>query len=166
MKRGIVVVVAIMAMGAVLLFAAQGGDKAPAASGKQETVVNVPAAKSGLDTFDDRVVAIKAETMQKYGENIEWLASSRTEYEEERQMLRNHFAEEFDKAEAATKQKVILEIAKVDLNGDGRPELVWRIFHRFYHGVSTSAKLGISYHDENGRLVHVRISLLPGRRSL
>ncbi len=156
MKRGIVVVIVIVAMGAMLLFAMQGRDKTPAAAGKQETTTSQPAGKSGPDTFDERVAAIKAETTEKYGENIEWLDSSRTDFEEERQLLRKHFAEEFDKAEAATKQRVILEIAKVDLNGDGWPELVWRIFHIFYHGLGTSGKLGISYHDENGRLVHVQ----------
>jgi len=152
-KRGIVVVIVIVAIGAVLLFAAQGAEKVPVVSETQETAIKT-ASKKKLESFEERLANIKAKTMQKYGDNIEWLASSTTEYEEERQILRKHFAKEFDKAEATTNERVVLEIAKVDLNGDGLMDLVWRIFHRFYHGASTSATLAVSYYDENGELHH------------
>ncbi|MDR7867899.1 MAG: hypothetical protein RIN56_13920 [Sporomusaceae bacterium] len=154
MKRSIVVIVVVVAMGAVLLFAAQDGDKAPEASAKQEAVVNEAAAKSkpGLPDYSAN---IRAESMKIYGDKIEWLDFSTTDFAEERSLIRRHYAADFEKAEAITKQTVLIAIAKADLNNDGRLDLVWKLLHPFYHGVSTSATLGISYYDDSDRLNHV-----------
>lgn len=161
MKRGIVVIVVVVAMGVVLLFAALGGDKAPAASGKQETVVNEAAAKSKPE-LPDYSANIRAKSMKIYGDKIEWLDFSTTDFAEERGLIRKHFADSFEKAEAITKQTVHIAIAKADLNNDGRQDLVWKLLHPFYHGVSTSATLGISYYDDSDRLDHVGHFVIQG----
>lgn len=154
MKGNLAVVLVVVMVGVLLLFGMKvnGGKATPAE--KPAIVESSPAVRGEPATVDEREASLRAAIIAKYGDKIEWLAFSEAEFAEERDILRKHYAESFEKNEAASKQRIRIQIAKADLNGDGRPDMVWKILHPFYRGASTSATLGISYYDGD-KLKHV-----------
>lgn len=161
MTRNLVILLAIAMVGALLLFYTKSNEEA-AKTGKQ-VADNRHLANDAPATTDDRVERIKAATIVKYGANIEWLTFSEAEYAEERSILREHYAKIFEKDEDISKQRIRIQIARADLNGDGKPEIIWKIVHPFYSGASTSATLGISYYDGDTlkHVMHFPITWAP-----
>jgi hypothetical protein len=152
-KRKLGVLLVITVVGALLFFCIKGENTAP--TGKLAGAGNKPTTSSAPVSMDEREQSIRAKIIAKYGDKIEWLAFSEVEHAEERGVLQAHYAKLFEEAEKVSKQRVRIQIAQADLNGDGRTEFIWKLVHRFFHGASTSSTLGISYYDGD-RLKHVK----------
>lgn len=143
MKRGIVVVIVVVAIGTVLLFAFPGRGDAPATDVVKPTPTaaekaNAPSAQAGQPER-----TIYDEATRKYGDNIEWLAFSRTEFPEERATIRDYFAKAIKDAEGMDGVKVDIAIAKADVNGDGKTDLIWILEHHYFRGFNKRGLLGI-----------------------
>lgn len=161
MKRGIVVVIVVVAIGAVLLFAFPGRVDAPATDVVKPAPAapekaNAPSAQSGKPER-----TIYDEAIRKYGDNIEWLAFSRTEFPEERATIRDYFAKAIKDAEGMDGVKVDIAIAKADVNGDGKTDVIWILEHRYFRGFNMRGLLGI-FVDFYGEMEHIKFFGVAG----
>jgi hypothetical protein len=154
-KRGIVVVIVVVAIGAVLLFAFQGRVDAPATVGVKPAPAaaekaTAPSARTGKPEG-----TIYDEAIRKYGDNIEWLTFSRTAFPVEREFIRQYFAEDIKKAESMDGVRVDIVIAKADVNSDGKEDIIWILEHRYFRAFNKRGTLGM-FVDIDGEKKHIK----------
>ncbi|MDL2281476.1 hypothetical protein LJC10_06450 [Selenomonadales bacterium OttesenSCG-928-I06] len=86
-----------------------------------------------------------------YENDIEWLSFSFTDYEEERALVRNYFAEDIARAESDRYEnsKVKIAIAKANISGDSKPAIVFILVHKYFSIAPNLGNFGILVHDGN-----------------